>query len=132
MKRKKLFIFALIFLLLPAHSLHAVTKAEELNSLISVIDRTSSKKIEHFQKKLEDFFFNVNEAVIKKLLHETSPGETAAILCFAGLSGQTVKKISDERKQKTWEAISRETNVSMGSLIRAIKSFRNSATCSGI
>lgn len=125
-------MLALIYLLLLTHSLHAVTKAEELNNLISGIDRTSSKKIEHFQRKLEDFFFNVNEAVIKKLLKETSPGETAAILCFAGLSGQTVKKISDERKRKTWEVISRETNVSLGSLIKAIKSFRNTASCSGI
>lgn len=129
--KSKVLIGSLIFMFfLLIHPIHALTEIEELNKLIIDINQKQLRSIKIFQEKLENYFFDVSENSIKRLLRETTPGEAAAILCFSRLSDKSIKTISNARKQNIrWEDLSKEANVKLRDLIEVIKEFRRSAGC---
>ncbi|MBI4687593.1 MAG: hypothetical protein HY756_07405 [Nitrospirae bacterium] len=129
MKKTLILSIAFILFLLSMQSAFAA-ETEELNKLIAEINEKQTGRVDIFQQKLENYFFDVSPKTIKTLLHETSMGESAAILCLSRLAKKSVKGLLTSRKNGvSYDEIVKQSGLKTKDLISAIEKFRKSAGC---
>ncbi len=130
MKKALILSIAFILFLLSVQSIYAAAETEELNKLIVDINEKQVGREDLFQAKLENYFFDVSPKTIKALLKETSPGESAAILCLSRLSKKSVKGLLNARKNGvSYDELVKQSGLKIKDLTSAIEKFRKSAGC---